>query len=294
MNLIKQIPNGVTLCNLVCGILSIIMAFHGKFNWAAYLIFAGAIFDFFDGFVAGLLNAKSELGKQLDSLSDLITFGVAPSIIMFFLFKINLTAEHGYLINAFSFEEGGLVFNSDIKFIMSKNTVDYLGALNSLPTEPLNVINIIWISLIPLFIAICGCIRLAKFNNAPPSNEFKGLPIPSTGIFVASIPLLINSNFDLEGRINAIVQLFNSIYVLGGICVFLGLFMTSNIPMFSLKFTNFKFKGNEIRFLLISVALVSIIVGILAKIVWIAIPFIILLYIILSVINNFITTKNDV
>ena len=270
------------------------MAFNGKFNWAAYFIFAGAIFDFLDGFVARLLKAKSELGKQLDSLSDLITFGVAPSIIMFFLFKINLSDGGGYLINAFSFEEGGLVFNTDIRFIMSENMTDYLGALNIITTKTLSTTNLIWISLIPIFIAICGCIRLAKFNNAPPSNEFKGLPIPSTGIFVASIPLLINSNFYLEGRINTIVQVFNSTYVLSGICVLLGLLMVSNIPMFSLKFSNFKLKGNEIRFLLIIVALVSIIIGILAKIVWIAIPFIILLYIILSVINNFITTKNDV
>lgn len=77
----KQIPNIVTLCNLLAGCLSIWSATQGNILWAGLFIFFGAVADFLDGMVARLLNVSSELGAQLDSLSDLVTFGVAPAFI---------------------------------------------------------------------------------------------------------------------------------------------------------------------------------------------------------------------
>lgn len=81
----KNIPNFVTCLNLVCGCISIHFAYTGHLEWSGFAIFAAAIFDFTDGFLARLLHVKSEIGKQLDSLSDVVSFGVAPGVIMFHL-----------------------------------------------------------------------------------------------------------------------------------------------------------------------------------------------------------------
>jgi CDP-diacylglycerol--serine O-phosphatidyltransferase len=79
----KHIPNIITLANLFCGCLSIVATFSGQVTTAGFLIFLAAIFDFFDGFAARQLKAYSELGKQLDSLADIVSFGVAPAVIAF-------------------------------------------------------------------------------------------------------------------------------------------------------------------------------------------------------------------
>lgn len=83
MNLIKQFPNFITLCNLFCGCLGIAEAMAGRSNFAAYFILAGLLLDFADGWLARLLKAQSETGKQLDSLADLVTFGLLPSLILY-------------------------------------------------------------------------------------------------------------------------------------------------------------------------------------------------------------------
>ena len=87
MNLFT-IPNILTCCNLICGCMATGAAFHGRFEWALAMIIAGAVFDFFDGMVARLLNVSSPIGKELDSLADIVTFGVAPSAMVFQLFGL--------------------------------------------------------------------------------------------------------------------------------------------------------------------------------------------------------------
>lgn len=82
------IPNGITLLNLLCGIIAIFISFKGYFHFAALLVILGAIFDFLDGFAARLLKSYSEIGKELDSLADLITFGLAPAFIIFNILEI--------------------------------------------------------------------------------------------------------------------------------------------------------------------------------------------------------------
>ncbi|MEZ5084308.1 MAG: CDP-diacylglycerol--serine O-phosphatidyltransferase [Bacteroidales bacterium] len=81
----KHIPNGLTLGNLFFGCLSITAAFHGQLPMAAWLILIAAMFDFFDGFAARLLNARSPIGKELDSLADVVSFGLAPGVILYHL-----------------------------------------------------------------------------------------------------------------------------------------------------------------------------------------------------------------
>lgn len=82
----KHIPNSLTCCNLMCGCMATGAAFYGNYRWAIVMIIVGAVFDFFDGMVARLLGVSSPIGKELDSLADVVTFGVAPSAIIFHLF----------------------------------------------------------------------------------------------------------------------------------------------------------------------------------------------------------------
>ena len=83
MKIVKHIPNSITSMNLLCGALGVIYAFQGQLNIAFYLMLAGAVCDFCDGFAARLLKAYSPMGKELDSLADLITFGFLPSIMLY-------------------------------------------------------------------------------------------------------------------------------------------------------------------------------------------------------------------
>ena len=83
----RHIPNTVTCCNLLSGCVASVMAFQANYEAAILFIILGAIFDFFDGMLARLLNVSGPLGKELDSLADDITFGFAPSAIVFSLFK---------------------------------------------------------------------------------------------------------------------------------------------------------------------------------------------------------------
>ena len=84
----KHIPNTITCCNLICGCIATGFALKGDFNWAMAFIVMGAVFDFFDGFVARLLHVSSAIGKELDSLADCITFGFAPAAIVSGLLRL--------------------------------------------------------------------------------------------------------------------------------------------------------------------------------------------------------------
>ena len=85
--IIKNTPNTITCCNLMSGCIATGCAFHGHFFWAVIWIVIGAVFDFFDGMSARALGVSSPIGKELDSLADVVTFGVAPSAILFCLFR---------------------------------------------------------------------------------------------------------------------------------------------------------------------------------------------------------------
>lgn len=110
--MIKTIPNILTLLNLFCGCIAIVLVFNGAYTHASWLIVIAAVFDFLDGTAARLLNARSELGKQLDSLADVVSFGVAPASIMYALMVntmgyavggyVNLSAVPAFFIALFS------------------------------------------------------------------------------------------------------------------------------------------------------------------------------------------------
>lgn len=150
-NLIRHIPNTITLGNLFLGILSIKSALSGQLELAAWFIFFAAVLDFMDGFAARMLKAYSEIGKQLDSLADIVSFGVAPSFILF-----QLVVQSSALIDKTPFIQEMLPF----------------------------------MLYIPFLIALFSALRLAKFNiDTRQSDSFLGLPTPASAMFVASIPL---------------------------------------------------------------------------------------------------------
>ena len=143
----------LTLLNLLCGCLAIISTFHKSFELTAILLIMAAVFDFFDGFAARLLGVHSELGKQLDSLADMVTFGVVPGFVM-------------YQLIIYAIGSGAA----------------YLG-----PDEPVWYLAYAGM-LIPLFSAY----RLAKFNiDTRQSDQFIGLPTPANALLISFLPLLI-------------------------------------------------------------------------------------------------------
>ena len=87
----KHIPNAITLLNLLCGCFAIFFAFRGSPGISVWFIIIAGVFDFMDGMFARMLNAYSELGKQLDSLADIVSFGLAPSAVIFCMI------EHSYI-----------------------------------------------------------------------------------------------------------------------------------------------------------------------------------------------------
>lgn len=100
--MIKQIPNIITLCNLICGCLSITYAANAQLEIAAWLVIAATVFDFFDGFVARSLKADGAMGKQLDSLCDVVSFGVAPGFIWYQMMQqYGMCSADGFCINKY-------------------------------------------------------------------------------------------------------------------------------------------------------------------------------------------------
>ena len=100
------IPNLFTALNMFCGFLSILSASEGNFNYSAWLIFTAALFDALDGMVARLTNSSSELGVELDSLSDIVSFGAAPSFLLYKSFFYSMSTW-GIIISALPLIAGG-------------------------------------------------------------------------------------------------------------------------------------------------------------------------------------------
>ncbi|MBU0697423.1 MAG: CDP-diacylglycerol--serine O-phosphatidyltransferase [Bacteroidetes bacterium] len=100
----KHIPNALTCANLFSGCIGIVYAFNGDLKTVAFFVVISGIFDFFDGFAARLLHVKSAIGKELDSLADMVSFGFLPSVVMYQLLggSTNYLAYAGFVIAVFS------------------------------------------------------------------------------------------------------------------------------------------------------------------------------------------------
>ena len=232
MSIKKHIPNAITCLNLISGCVSILFLNHNHVLWAAAMIFVAAVFDFLDGFAARLLNAKSPIGGELDSLSDIVSFGVAPSFIL--------------------------------AWFMSKTNIDWwIHNFNAFPV-------------LAFVLAAFAAIRLAKFNlDARQTDSFIGLPVPAVGLFIASLPFMLMQ----IGHDTLLYQIvMNPWFLLATVAIFSWL-MVSEVPFFSFKIKNLKFKDNILRYFVVIFAIIALII-----LQWVALPFIFLFYILLSVI----------
>ena len=222
------IPNTITLLNLLCGCIAVTLSFRSAEvydgltgqQWACIFIATAAIFDFCDGLSARLLGAYSPLGKELDSLSDLVSFGLAPAFLIMNLMHLN----------------------------------GVTGLLN----------------LLPIFIALMGALRLAKFNiDTRQTTSFIGLPIPANAIFWIG---LIGWTWD-HG--------YPGDWVMAILIIVISLLMVSEIKMFSLKFHDLRFRNNVRRYVIIAATLLFIITDGVAGLGWT-----IILYVLISLLGR--------
>lgn len=229
----RHIPNFITCLNLACGCMAVVFIFRGEIQVFALLTLASLILDFFDGFFARMLKAYSPLGKELDSLADMVSFGLVPGAIMYHLFlnsvPVNLMADQ-YWIKGLSF--------------------------------------------FPFIITIFSALRLAKFNlDTRQTHSFLGLPTPAVTIFVTGLALiLVNDPYHLTPT------LLNS-YVIAGLSLILSYLLVSEIPLIALKFRSFGWCENQPQYLLILLSAIAVLI-----LGTTAIPLVIILYIILSLI----------
>ena len=230
MNLKQHIPNTITCGNLVSGCLSILFLSCNMPVKAAVMIFVAGLFDFLDGFTARLLKAHSPIGADLDSLSDVVSFGVAPGFIMYWL-----------MIRSFD-----------------------LPSVTWFDVNPLA-----WLAfLLPVFSAI----RLAKFNiDDTQKTSFWGIPTPAMAMFVASLPLALAQLGHLsDGALGYWACL--------GITLVFSFTMVSHLRFFSFKMKSAKWKGNEVRWIFLIIAIAGV-----AIFRFVALPFIMVVYILMSI-----------
>ena len=223
----KHIPNAVTCLNLFSGCLALCHIFAGDLVTGAYFVALAALFDFFDGLLARALHVSSPIGKDLDSLADMVSFGVVPGAFLFDLLRQS-------------------------------------GA--SMPA---------WLPYMGFIVTVFSALRLAKFNNdTRQSDSFIGLPTPACTLVVASLPLILDHDqFALSPFILNPWTLLALTLILSGLLV-------AELPLFALKFKSLRWQENKVRliFLLLSVALL---VALGAA----AVPLIILLYVVLSMLT---------
>lgn len=237
----NHIPNLITLLNLASGLIALVFAFETNLQMAFFWVCAGIFFDFWDGFFARILKAKSAIGLQLDSLADMVTSGVVPGVVMFQLLanindmheEYNLAAENNYM---------GLL--------------PYVGFI----------------------ITLASCYRLAKFNvDTRQTDSFIGLPTPANALFIMSLPIILHHT----GGDGWLFDALSNPYVLIGISLLSAFMLNAEIPLFSLKVKYFNWESNKIQFIFLIVSVL-----LLFFFQYLAIPLIILFYVLLSFISN--------
>ena len=230
MELKKHIPNAITCGNLLSGCFSILFIASGMPVKAAIMIIVAGLFDFLDGFAARALNAHSPIGPDLDSLSDVVSFGVAPGMIMCYMMN-----------NAF-----------DLPRVI-------LDGIDLMPCLAF---------MLPVFAAI----RLARFNiDDTQQVAFRGIPAPGMAIFVASLPLAL-------AQMDHLTDGVLGFWACLGITILLSFMMVSNLRFFSFKMKALAWKGNQVRWIFLAIAVVG-----LAIFKMVALPFIMIIYILMSI-----------
>ncbi|WP_420573568.1 CDP-alcohol phosphatidyltransferase family protein [Kordia sp.] len=248
MNIKKHIPNFITLLNLFCGCLAVIFAVKNQLEIAAFFVFLGIFFDFFDGLAARLLNVQSELGLQLDSLADMVTSGIVPGIVMYQLFNRALDI-HEKVHDGHSWSDSWHWFQNEVHIL----------------------------PLFGLCIVLASAYRLAKFNiDDNQTSSFIGLPTPANTLLIVSLPLILA--YQGSTTIDAII--LNKWFLIA-MTVISSYLLNANIPLFALKFKDWSFKNNMVKYIFLLTCVL-----LLVFLHFLAIPIIILLYVLLSLIKK--------
>ncbi len=243
----KHIPNAITLLNLFLGCLAVVAALQGRLADSAILILVCSLLDFLDGFAARIFRAGSPLGQQLDSLADLVSFGLAPAAIVYF-----------YMLTAIG-AEGAIGAGAAIS-----------GLLRHLP-------------LLAFLLAVFSALRLGMFNlDTRQREDFIGLPTPANALFFISLPLVLAFGPESGVITGLIERLTGSVWAMLLLTLLFSWLLVSPIRMFSMKFKGFKPGENMARFLFLGGSLLLAIVFWLQ-----APPLIMVFYLILSLIFHF-------
>ena len=242
------IPNILTLLNLICGCFSIAFAFQFQFDAVLILVLFGVLLDYLDGLAARLLNAESNFGKHLDSLSDIITSGVVPGIVVYQLFKLSGNRVTDFDLNAYL----SPILDLDLVFTISP------------------------IAFIAFLITLGSAIRLAKFNTIDYTDEFEGLPTPANALFFVSLPILMDHLYLIESK----QYLLNNTTL---IILTLSSVILMNVPfrLFSLRLSLRKYDYNIFKILTIALSIPIILFFGLG-----GFSLVIILYLFLNVIRN--------
>lgn len=236
MQLKKQIPNFITLLNLMCGCIALVFVSNENYELTFFFVCLGIFFDFFDGFFARILNVKSELGLQLDSLADMVTSGVVPGFVLFSMLQN--------------------VQNPEIPIVF----LPYLGFL----------------------VTLGSCYRLANFNvDTRQTDSFIGLPTPANSLFIISLPLILQNSESF-----AVFEILSNQWFLILIPIVSVYMLNAEIPLFSLKIKKFSFQKNRLQILFL---ITSVTFLLLFR--YLGVALVIILYILLSIINNSIAKK---
>lgn len=243
----KHIPNLITLLNVFFGCVATVFAVLNQLELAALFVFLGIICDFLDGLAARLLNVQNELGIQLDSLADMITSGLVPGIVMFQLLAMSMSG--GWNLD-FSSETTSMAWHA-----ITVSALPFLGFL----------------------ITLASAYRLAKFNiDEDQATSFTGLPTPANALLILSFPLILM--YHQNDILNSII--LNQWFLIGT-TLLSAFLLNSKIELFALKFNNWSFKDNALRYIFIIVSLVLLI-----TMQFLAVPIIVAFYIVSSLVNQ--------
>ena len=242
----RHIPNLFTMTNLFFGMTALVFIFIDNLTGAAIAVGISLIMDFFDGFVARMLKVHGPLGKELDSLADMVTFGAVPGMIMARLIQET---------SAGSFPPAEISFSSGFPWF-----------------------------LIGFLVTIFSALRLAKFNlDERQSDAFYGVPTPANTILIFSFWMILSWSPDFW-----LSQFLANQWVLITLSLISSYLLVADVRLLALKFKNFTIKDNLFRFILIGATII-----LLAIFQYIAIPFIILLYLALSLVDNMMGEKKE-
>lgn len=215
--IVKHIPNTITCLNLFSGCTASLFAIEGHLIGASYLILLAALFDFCDGLAARVLKTYSPMGKELDSLADMVSFGFAPGVIALAYLKLSILGSTSAYFNPFDLEF------SQLAILLSA-------------------------FIIPVFSAL----RLAKFNiDTRQTSSFIGVPTPANAMFWASLPLVL-----FYGDYPVIEGWLSNPFTIIAAILITSYLLVAEIPMFALKVKTLAWKENQLRYLFLITLLI--------------------------------------